>query len=81
MTERIKELALQCGAWHQVYNNKRFMVDSNFNIEKFAKLIVRECLTIVENECDDTLYDDGFHMGEFCGTLMYTIEEHFGVQT
>jgi hypothetical protein len=47
--------------------------------EKYMELVVRECLTIVETECDDTPDDGGFHMGEFCGSLMYTIEEHFGV--
>ena len=44
MNQRIKELALQCGAWHQVYDNKRFMLDSNFDVEKFAELIVLECV-------------------------------------
>ena len=46
MNKRIKELALQCNAWHQVYDQKRFMVDSNFDVEKFAELIVRECADI-----------------------------------
>jgi len=47
--------------------------------EKYMELVVRECLTIVETECDDTPVGEGFHMGEFCGSLMYTIEEHFGI--
>jgi hypothetical protein len=46
VNKRIKELALQCNAWHQVYDQKRFMVDSNFDVEKFAELIVRECADI-----------------------------------
>lgn len=36
MNERIKELALQCGAWHQVYDQKKFMIDSNFDVGKFS---------------------------------------------
>ena len=43
MNKCIKELALTCGAWHQVYDQKEFMLDSNFDVEKFAELIVREC--------------------------------------
>ena len=50
---RVEELALQCGAWNQVYDQKRFMLDSNFDFEKFGRLIVRECALIaglMENE-------------------------------
>ena len=49
MNERIKELALQCGAWHQVYENKQFMVDGNFDVEKLAMLVVQDCIDTVEN--------------------------------
>ena len=49
MNQRIKELALQCGAWHQVYDNKQFMVDGNFDVEKLAKLVVKDCMEIVHN--------------------------------
>jgi hypothetical protein len=44
MNSQIEKLALECGAWHQVYESKRFMHDHNFDIEKFAELIVRECV-------------------------------------
>jgi len=43
MNARVQELALQCGAWHQVYGNRTFMIDEHFDIEKFARLIVKEC--------------------------------------
>ena len=46
MNERIQELALECGAWNQVYEPKRFLHDHNFDIEKFAELIVRKCAEI-----------------------------------
>jgi hypothetical protein len=56
MNEQIKELALQCGAWHQVYGNRTFMIDDHFDIEKFAELIVRECAKVAdvadENKCE-----------------------------
>ena len=44
MNKRLEELALECGAWHQVYEPKRFMHNHNFDIERFAELIVTECV-------------------------------------
>jgi hypothetical protein len=56
MNKRIEELALECGAWNQVYDQKRFMVDGNFDIERFAELIVQECAKVAdvadENKCE-----------------------------
>ena len=43
MNERLKQLAMKCNAWEQVYNPHKFMVDRTFDVEKFAELIVREC--------------------------------------
>jgi hypothetical protein len=43
MEQRIEELALECGAWHQVYSNRNFMIDEHFDITKFTQLIVKEC--------------------------------------
>jgi len=54
MNERIKELALQCGAWHQVYDNKQFMINGKFDVEKFTDLIVWECMKI----CEDVMQKD-----------------------
>ena len=53
MNERIKELAVQCGAWNQPYNPHRFMVDRTFDVGKFAELIVRECAGWIENTDSD----------------------------
>ena len=49
MNERIKILALQCGAWHQVYDDKRFMINGKFDVEQFADLIIWECMKTCEN--------------------------------
>jgi len=49
MNERIKELALQCGAWHQVYDGKLLLINEYFNYEKLANLVVQDCIDIVEN--------------------------------
>ena len=48
MNERIRELAVKCGAWNQVYNNKEFMVDRTFQVEKFAELIIQDCIDVVD---------------------------------
>ena len=69
MKQRIEELALQCGAWNQVYGNRTFMIDEHFDIEKFARLIVQECA----GEVDWILAEDGKTQGDL-------IKEHFGVE-
>jgi len=43
MNSRIEELALECGAFHQVYGNREFMIDEHFDIVKFRELVIREC--------------------------------------
>jgi len=71
MNPRIKDLALKCGAWHQVYGERLFMHNHNFDIEKFAELIVRECI--------DTVSDCSV---EYCTRpqIVSEIKEHFGVE-
>ena len=76
MKKRIEELALQCGAWHQVYDHKRLMVDRHFDVEKFAGLIVRECLAQVD-KVDEACEDDVEKLG--ISWVGYAIEKHFGV--
>jgi hypothetical protein len=71
----IEQLALQCGAWHQIYDHKRLMVDRHFDVEKFAELIVRECADIADTERSNSIG---------CGYITKTngmrIKEHFGVK-
>jgi hypothetical protein len=43
MNERVKELALKCGAWNQVYGNREFMIDEHFDIVKFREMVIKEC--------------------------------------
>ena len=71
MNKRLEKLARECGAWNQVYDQERFMVDSNFDVAKFAELIVKECSQFVEDKFD------------FCGDeiiIAEKIKEHFGVE-
>jgi hypothetical protein len=67
MNERIEQLADEAGAdiWgHQV------MASRHFDIEKFAELIVRECV--------DLLPADMTH-GPDSRPLLQVFKEHFGV--
>ena len=72
MNERIEKFARECGAWDQVYDQKRFMVDGNFDVEKFAELIVKECEQVsLKNSHRDN------DMGAI---IAKQIKEHFGVE-
>ena len=67
MNERIKELAEQAG-----WDNHHSKFDTR--IEKFAELIVKECL--------DQCYDRGMNDELYAGQLKAAsyIEQHFGVE-
>jgi len=56
MNERIKELAEQCGFRPQpsIYDRNQ-----SFDIEKFAELIVRDCMLI----CEDVMKKDNSALG------------------
>jgi len=66
MNERIREFAEQC-VGSRPYNT--------FDYEKFAELIVRECL--------DQCYNRGMNDALYAGQLKAAayIEEHFGVES
>ena len=73
MNERIRELAEQAGytkAHHDEYG--RLTVMPEFNREKFAELIVRECMSITD-KCST---GPGLH-DLFADNI---IAEHFGVE-
>ena len=81
MNKQIEKLALECGAWHQVYEPKRFLHNHNFDIERFAELIVRECARLCEHESNDDEYDQ-YDMGQSvkAESIKTAIKEHFGVE-
>jgi hypothetical protein len=68
MNERVEKFARECGAWNQVYGNRNFMIDEHFDIEKFAELIVGECVGIADE------YDG---VGS---TIVSRIKKHFEVE-
>lgn len=68
MSDRYREFALQCGAWHQVYDQKQLKINEYFNYEKFADLIVQDCINVI---------DGAVHHREPASTYVDKIKEHF----
>ena len=79
MNKIIEEFALRCGAWYQVYDHKSLMVDKHFDIEKFAELIVLECM----HECLRMQLGNQYTPEELLFQTKYRkiIKEHFGVKS
>ena len=71
MNERIRLLAEQAG-----FRSNPDIYDRNqsFDMEKFAQLIVRECL----NQCYNRGMNDELYAGQLKAALY--IEQHFGVE-
>lgn len=72
MNKSFEELALRCGAWHQVYDQKLFMVNKNFDVAKFAELIVQECARVADHWVNDE--DNGHNL------VSERLRQHFGVE-
>jgi hypothetical protein len=81
MNERIKELAEQAGARRDGWG--RVDLD-NFQYEKFAELIVKECAEQIKTQGISASsegygdYEIGFNAGLF--HALYTTKKHFGVE-
>ena len=71
MNERIKELAEQAGYTKDMFGVGHWDMPE---CKKFAELIVRECLEIVEDE------DDGSQDTIAVRWAMHRIRKHFGVK-
>jgi hypothetical protein len=76
MNERIKELMMQC--WNTYYdqevNGTRFPIVQKFDAEKFAELIVRECIEVCKSRAGNSDYNTGrMH-------CVSDLKEHFGVK-
>ena len=77
MNERIKELAEQAGFIDRGTNHTAYM---NFDHEKFAELIVRECMRMCD--CADVSLLEHNYPKEASGasSVKQFIAEHFGVE-
>lgn len=71
MNERIQELAEQAGMRHPVMGEVSY---AYFNHEKFAELIIKECIQICNSRVGNSDYNTGrMH-------CVSDIKEHFGVE-
>ena len=81
MNERIRELAEQTG-WR--YDNGEWQFADDSDIEKFAELIVRECIKVCEPVFLDESYENMSEFGkglvEGQDVAVEKIKEHFGVE-
>ena len=79
MNKQIEKLALESGAWNQVYEPKRFMHNHNFDVEKFAELIVAECLEAC-SRANEIRHFVPPTQEQVVLSCMREIEKHFGVK-
>ena len=68
MNKRIEQLVEQCYEKHELLDTYQF------NKQKFAELIIRECAGI----CFSEAAGHGMAFGEHCGII---IKEHFGIES
>jgi hypothetical protein len=76
MNERIEELVRQ--AIFTIPDGVDFDIPDEFT-DKFAELIVRECVGIVAKRKDQAI-DDGWNVDEAMSMAEMDLEEHFGVE-
>ena len=88
MNERIGKLAVEAGAlWHHGdWNMPSCVYFGEKDLEKFAELIVRECLDIVEAQkeslCDNenTWCDQDYGYEQAVNDSVDMVKKHFGVE-
>ena len=83
MNERIKELweqAAESTAAHPSGQNNSWETQVNF-LDKFAELIIRECVKFCEHESNDDEHDE-YDMGMWvkAESIKTAIKQHFGVE-
>ena len=77
MNERIKTLAEQAGFIDRGTNHTAYM---NFDHEKFAELIVRECVDRVTTKANGWGDMTGFAIKESILDCAKDLKKHFGVE-
>ena len=86
MNERIKELVLQSQLVYEttdgkVYNSWEDYVDLTEYVEKFAELIVAECISVMDNTAKEARENFTYMDNDVPTTAhQYEIRKHFGVE-
>jgi len=78
MNQRIRELVEQAEDWA---DNQNFYASDyrDYLMEKFAELIVRECMWKIMQRKEEAI-DNDWHVDEAMSTALSDISEHFGVE-
>jgi len=77
MNPRIRELANQMFSMEQFEYAEEFLNDEF--MEKFAELIVRECMWKIMGRKEEAI-DNDWHVDEAMSAAISDISEHFGVE-
>ena len=78
MNERIRDLQIQAFADCKTFEDNKIRTDEVF--ERFAKLIVRECMTTVLKESKWYWDKDEFESSNAIQNAARRLKEHFGVE-
>jgi hypothetical protein len=83
MNEKIKEFALQAGIVYEKRPELDVWIAFNIELEKFAELIVQECIALCDGNHEhknhtDTLFGKGVTTG--IQLSKQAIKKHFGVE-
>lgn len=78
MNQRIQELAEQAGFCHDINNG--IYLCAPMHMEKFAELIVRECMNIAKNWQDQLENANSLSESNAVGIVAYRIARQFGVK-
>jgi hypothetical protein len=85
MNERIKQLAKQAGFGvrqneSEVYTSKLEHLPITEDVEKFAELLVKECVDIIQRESEKAIRNNTY-MGDDvpASVTQWAIKKHFGV--
>jgi hypothetical protein len=81
MNKRIKELAEQAGVtgYFAAGTELATPIPLSPEMEKFAELIVRECMWKIMQRKEEAI-DNDWHVDESMSAAISDISEHFGVQ-
>jgi hypothetical protein len=82
MNERIRELAEQAGISLSQKDYSYYWVESAEDIEKFAELIVRECIDCVRGAglTDEVAVKNNLGFNDGLSAAVVNVQKHFGVE-
>ena len=64
MNTKIDQIALECGAFRQVYDQKLIKVNENFDYQKFAELIINDCVKELDMQLTCHRLNSNYPMSE-----------------